>query len=273
MIPAQYSLIRYIPDPARNEPLNVGILVWSGSGIRLRLEPQALERIIRENPHFQKSALSLLEDSLASEVAQAARDEPLRAVPRFLDEQRGFPVLFSEARHTMIEAETEEALDETLTRLLERIVRPRRRPGGSSVPSLSDQMAKQLAPLIKHGVVTTNHPLHTGRSGVMRSVQFYRNSTTHTAVDTLRLSLKRADDIALRADAEAFKIDDIKSGNNDIKFVVLCDLPADEDMLPAADGAKTVLASVGASVTTDVAGAAAALSGATPIWGLALDEL
>jgi hypothetical protein len=41
MIPAQYSLIRYIPDPARNEPLNVGILVWSGSGIRLRLEPQA----------------------------------------------------------------------------------------------------------------------------------------------------------------------------------------------------------------------------------------
>ena len=29
MKPAQYAVIRYIADPARNEPLNIGILAWS----------------------------------------------------------------------------------------------------------------------------------------------------------------------------------------------------------------------------------------------------
>lgn len=48
MTDAQYSVIRYIPDPGRGERLNIGILLWEDQSgeYRLELDEKAVEREI-----------------------------------------------------------------------------------------------------------------------------------------------------------------------------------------------------------------------------------
>ena len=55
MTPATYSVIRYIADPARNEPLNMGILAWNEIDIELKIHSEAVARIIRSHPHLLKA--------------------------------------------------------------------------------------------------------------------------------------------------------------------------------------------------------------------------
>ena len=62
-----YSVIRCIPDPARGETFNVGILVWNGAGYRLSIDPNAAKRAARENPLFARDALHGLESAVRAE--------------------------------------------------------------------------------------------------------------------------------------------------------------------------------------------------------------
>ncbi len=48
MIPARYSLIRYVPDAARDEELNVGIVAWTERHLALEVDQRAVERVLRE---------------------------------------------------------------------------------------------------------------------------------------------------------------------------------------------------------------------------------
>lgn len=73
MTPALYAVIRYIPDPARNEALNVGIVAWSEASCRLRIDDEAVARVVRENPHLEREALLYLEASLRD---QLSTDDP-----------------------------------------------------------------------------------------------------------------------------------------------------------------------------------------------------
>jgi membrane protease YdiL (CAAX protease family) len=48
-----YVVIRVVPDLARNEALNVGIILWDPTGFRLGFDGEAISRVIRENPQLE----------------------------------------------------------------------------------------------------------------------------------------------------------------------------------------------------------------------------
>lgn len=249
MRPAQYSLIRYIPDPGRNEALNLGILAWDGAQYRLRIEPEAVARVIRENRHLASDALSYLEVALRQRV-QDFLSAKGASLSEFIGSQPGFPVLFLEPRLTTLRDEEQETLDLAIERLLDRIVRPHRRGGGGTV-SPFQATERRLAPLIRQHLVHTRYPFSRSRSGVPRVADFFANSSANVALDTLNLAIQRADEITRRADAEAFKIEDVRAANK-VRYVVYCELSGTEELRAVNDSATMVLQSVGAEVRTDL---------------------
>lgn len=249
---AHYSVIRYIADPGRNEPLNVGIVVWDERDYRLRIDAAATERVIRENPYLARDGLRHLELSLHTLILA---DEPFRheRMLRILEEHKGFPVLFSEPRFTTIVDDDPIGLEDTLDRLVSRVVTPKRRFGGGGL-NIVDAFERRLHPLIQRRVVLRDYFFQHSKTGLPRAVTFYTNSNTNVALDVVRLALKKADEIRLRADAEAFKVEDVLQ-KNDVNFVVYCDLSPDERLAEVNRNAKHVLESVGAKVETDFEGA------------------
>src|SRR4051812_23339563 len=125
MKPAHYSVIRYIADPGRNEALNVGILLWAEGGHRLRIDDAAVARVIRENPRLNRNALDGLRATLERELLPTPFTE--EGLLRLLESHPGFPVSLTEARYTTVAENLGAGLDDTLERLIERIVRPKRR--------------------------------------------------------------------------------------------------------------------------------------------------
>ena len=78
-------------------------------------------------------------------------------------------------------------------------------------------------------------------------------------LDVVRLAMQRADGVRERADAEAFKIQDIKAVNADVRFVIYCAVSPEHALHPAQESALRVIQSVGAEVTTDIDRAAGEL--------------
>src|SRR5438128_1096878 len=130
MRPANYSVIRYIADPARNEPLNLGIIVWTKEGFAAKIDENAVARVVRENPHLERDALLYVDGFIHQQLARTVPPFTKDGFLRVVAEQAGFPVSFSEPRYTTLSGEGGQALEETLDRLLARIVRPGRRRGG-----------------------------------------------------------------------------------------------------------------------------------------------
>jgi Protein of unknown function (DUF3037) len=248
---AYYSLVRYIADLARNEALNVGILLWNDADVKLRLDDEAIARIVRENPYLQTDALRHLEDELIDQL----RVQPgmgAESALSMIDNQRGYLVAFTEPRLATVSDGSGPALDVAMDRLLERIVKPRRRTGGGRTPNPVEQLERQLRPLIRSRQVRTDHFFSKSLSGLPRRVNFFANSTANFALDVVKLTVKRADEISQRADAEAFKISDVLSGNPHVQFMVYCDVSHDPELQPTIDAAEKAIASIGAEVTTDI---------------------
>ena len=249
MTSANYAVVRYVGDPGRNEALNFGILVWHDTSYKLRIDDEAVARVIRDNPHLARDGLMFLDASLARRLAEIP-DVPQRAIPNFLARQSGFPVAFSETRLTTVVDQGDAALDETLDRLVTRIVRPKRRSAGFSVSPVG-AVERGLSPLIKSHLIHRAHAFPSSRTGVPRVADFFANSTANLALDAMNLSLTRADEIRRRVDAEAFKVSDVRDVN-DVRYVVYCSLSQDEKLLDANEEARTVLGSVGAEVISQV---------------------
>ncbi len=70
------------------------------------------------------------------------------------------------------------------------------------------------------------------------------------AVDALQLALKDADEIILRADAEAFKIEDITDANKGVSFLAYCQINAVEEMQDVYSRAFRIMSSAGAEIAT-----------------------
>lgn len=244
---AQYSLIRYLADPARGEPLNVGIVAWDGSDFELALDHQALARVIRDNPKLHRDSLFALESMLQDRLEQNRRDE--RPISEFIENQRGYPVLFSEPRHTTVMG-AKTGLNEAVERLLMRSVRPGRRGGGGGI-DIADLAERGLKEAVAAHHVDRDYMFQRSRTGVPRRVDYFANSGRQIALDIIKLNLKRADEIRLRADAEAYKIYDIGSENQVSAFVVLTEFSPDPELASANDGARRIMRSAGANVVVE----------------------
>lgn len=252
MISAHYSLVRYTPDAARGEQLNIGILAWTDHRLAFDLDSAAVDRVIRENPHLATDALAGLRDQLRSELAVDQGDASA-AAQAWLSFQHGFPVTATEPRHTTVTDDSQAALVETVDRLVTRIVRPRRRSGGGAGPGHA--LEQRLRPLIRSNRILRDHTFRASRSGVARRVDYFANSTANVALDVVSLAVKSADEILRRADAEAFKVEDILA-KNDLKIVVYCAVSADDAVREPTATATKIIESVGAVALTSAEEAA-----------------
>lgn len=256
MSDAQYSVIRYIPDPGRGERLNIGILLWEDQSgeYRLELDEKAIERVIRENPRLERDSLLYIEPMLTERLASAVVPVPAR-IKALLDGQKGFPLDISEARFTTI-AEDENGLDQTLERLVKRVVRPRRRGGGGKSPVI--EMHDRLKPLIRNQRVSRAYPV-TAKSGVERKIDFFANSGSNVALDVLQLAITKADDIRDRADAKGMKVIDLLDGTSVKDYIVYCHFSDDRQLADVYGEARTVMEAQGARVIDNPDDAAKAL--------------
>ncbi len=246
---AHYAVIRYVADPARNEPVNVGIVLWNDAGSRLRLDDEAVARVVRDNPHLSRDSLLYLNRFLSRRLAV---NRPLNGTGPLEDRiQEGsqFPVFFTEARFTTVRDGSEDALDTELEGLLGRIVRPQRR-GWSGRPGTAANLAKRWKPWLGKRLVR-NHVFEDSRTGIPRVVSFYANSGADVAVDVLGLAVKEANEIQQRADAEAYKVEDILAVH-DLRYLVHCDLYWEDRYASANAAAIRTLETAGARVLTSL---------------------
>ncbi|MBI3970637.1 MAG: DUF3037 domain-containing protein [Chloroflexi bacterium] len=246
MRPARYAVVRYVADPARNEPLNVGVVIWDDHEYCLRVDADASQRVVRENPFLARDAMLSLEAQLQDEVEHAVERAPgaHEGIARWIGRQSGYPVLLTEPRATTILTERGESIDDALDRLVSRLVVPRRRGGGGLTPV--SELAKQLRPLIREHQVYTDRPFRTTRTGVPRTVDFFVNSYINVGLDALQLAIASADDVILRADAEAHKIEDIRS-KNPVEIWAYCHVSPWDEMQPVYGQAFTIMSEAGAT--------------------------
>ena len=253
MTEAHYSVVKYVPDPARNEALNLGILAWTGSVFRLDIDDQAVARVVRENPHLERDALLYLEPLLLEQLSPA--ESLTIKIHKLISQQKGFPVVFGEPRLTQV---GDGGIEATMERLLDRIVRPKRRTGGGAA-NPAELLAKHLRPLLQSGIVQRHHSVSKSISGVPRTVDFFANSTVNVAVDVVRLAVSQADEIRKRADAEAFKVWDVLGRNQHLTFMAFCSFSPHSALTETNQRARKVIEAAGANVITVVEEAAAAL--------------
>jgi ribosomal silencing factor RsfS len=267
MSEAHYSVIRYIPDPARGERLNIGILLWDegSADFRLSLDEKAIERVIRENPRLELNSLLYVEPMLREQLASAVTPVTAR-IKTMLEKQSGFPLelgapLFTALPDVQELEEDEDGLDVTLDRLVKRIVHPKRRGGRSAHPSPKDQLASRLRPLINSQAVSRAYQVKA-KSGVPRHVDFFANSGANVALDVVQLAISKADEIRQRADAEAMKVIDLLGGSEVNDYFVYCQFADDRQLEDVYGEARTVLEAQGARVLDDPDEAAEALQDA-----------
>jgi hypothetical protein len=247
--PASYVVVRYIADPARNEPLNIGILAWVGQHHVLEIDDDAVARVIRDHPRLHRDALLSIRSVVEREFG-LEENPPGPEIAERVSQQRGFPVLLTEPRFTTAQDETRAALLSTVVRLLDRVVRPRRRHGGVPM-NIRRALEARLAPWVTGGQIEQHHVFDATRSGVVRRVDYYLNSGTNIAVDTLILDLVRSDEILLRADAEANKVRDVAE-RNDTKFLVVASVSDEADVADATHQARQILTAESAELITSV---------------------
>lgn len=259
MSEAHYSVIRFIPDPARGERLNIGILLWDedSGDYGLELDQKAIDRVIRENPRLERDSLLYIEPMLSEMLSSAVTPVPTR-IQTVLSKQTGFPLDITEPRFTTI-APDEHGLDQTLERLVKRVVRPRRR--GYAHTSPADEMATRLKPLVRSKAVTRAYQVKA-KSGLDRHVDYFANSGANVALDVLQLAITEADKIRERADAKGMKVLDLLDGQEVKDYVVFCRFAEDRQLADVNREARTVIEAQGARVLTNPDEAAETLSNA-----------
>ena len=157
---------------------------------------------------------------------------------------------------TTLESTGRNALDVTLRSLATRIVTPRARLVARATNPVTD-LTERLDALIRNKVVFKNYKFARSGTGIQRTVDFYANSTTNTALEALQFDLRTTPTtIITRADAEANKLNDIKLENPDVEFIVYCRFSEQESFQEANSKALKIIEAANADVETDAAAAA-----------------
>lgn len=241
-----YSLVRTIPDPIRGEVFNIGIVAWGEEFIQIRIDEDAARRAANQSRYLAKDAWTHYENFLRElliengtlkqttleEFATCPHGETLRlTAPKFLR----FP-------------DGEHGFNERVQEILKRLVLPIHRGGGAGSPSR--YIRTRLKPFIDRQAIQQNYGFTETRSSVQRSCEFFVNSGSNVALDTLRLDLKDVNTVYERIDAEATKISDVITPSN-IRFYVYCQPASGEGAGEIEDRARKVLTSVNAIALLD----------------------
>jgi hypothetical protein len=187
---AQYAIIRYLGDFARNEPVNIGIVAWFEGKATVQFSPQALGRVLHQNPTLPLDAFDGYQDAVGNElVSRWPADDSLvhdylrtyfqlpetvsTPIPALIRDDQS---LGDELHHAELQALT--------TRMLQRLVDIRRRQPQERHDSPMTQLSKALALLIAEKRVYTNHEITLE---VPRTIDFFLNGGINAGIDVLDL--------------------------------------------------------------------------------------
>ncbi|MCA9831546.1 MAG: DUF3037 domain-containing protein [Dehalococcoidia bacterium] len=162
-----YHLVRFAPDPVRDEPLNIGLVMAGDFSPRVAFPEAALQRAARWCRTLDSKGLVALRDYLQEALERAAATaadigEAIR--PDFMGERFG-PVSVSESRWIDL-PDDEVDLQATFEFLLGRLVLPPKQVAYGGGGSAGEKLAKAVLPAIKSAFPRAhlNEPL-VGRSG------------------------------------------------------------------------------------------------------------
>jgi hypothetical protein len=219
-----YSVLRYVPDPARNEPVNIGIVITGPSGGLCQFDDRALERAKAQDPFVDRPGLEHLKHYFAElvesprtafrqgMVVTAAPHEP--AFLTLIRDMHFEQLSVSEPLQVELLDESRGSMEEAVKDLVGRLVvplkgRPRFIVRDPTAPV--EILRRQLQPLIQRRWVL-EQPQFQGWSRRLRTpdLAYFRPGRVAVVIENVRLNLKRERTIFEHADASAFEIYDIR---------------------------------------------------------------
>lgn len=239
MNPVQYVVVRYIADRVRYEPLNVGIVLWEGEHSHVRIDQEAIDRVLRDYPNLHKDALTDLRAILEEETRN-------RTIEEFIDAQQGLPYELTDVR----DASPNKEAPEILEILTERLVRPQKKKGGGRMSPVT-RVAHQFKPYIEQSIMTKDYQFVKSNSGRPRKLSFFANHGANFGIDVVSLALMDADRIRDRAHARAFEYSDIKAVN-DVSILTYCPIYQYEQVREATEDARASFESVDVEFITNI---------------------
>ena len=247
MTGSRYSVVRYVPDPAREECINVGVVVTTDDGgyVACRFVHN-WSRAAR----FGGKDVAFLKDFAESLKTEIQRQPSLLQPERFTGKLLAAfatdwcnSIQFSVPRASVAE-DPSVLLGELAAQFLVE------EPSSEGHASPVHVLERRFRDLLRENRLVRRAPLTDARTGLPRPVDFFVNSGANIALDALQLALKRPREIENRADAEAHKIEGIKAGQP-LRMVVYCAISEDQSMVQPNDYARRSLEYVGAKVLTD----------------------
>lgn len=256
-MPSYYAVVQYVPDPVADERMNIGVIAFN--------DDRVYSRFIRDWQRvrsFGAKDAALLQDFARSVQSVTGQQRTLAALLegepftpdaiRMIARRWKSSIRLTEPRASLLTAA------ELLEDIAGRFLRESKRRGGGP-KSAAEILERRFRPLLDRKILAKDHPIEGSRTGIERRVDFFADSGANLALDTLRLVLTKPKEIIARADAEAFKIEDILGDSNAMRVIVYPELSLDERLSVVNDDAQRILKSVGATVETDLNAAAARL--------------
>lgn len=224
MTEGQYHVVRFSPDPVRDEPLNIGLVMTGDFETLVDFPDDALERAGRWCRTLDPAGLADLRTALVQALTRAAaRSEDIGGAlrPDFLGERFG-PITLSEARWIDTSGTTDVA--QLFTFLTNRIVRPPRPVvhGGGAAPAA--KLAGAILPAVRQVFprAQRDHPLvaHSGREFV---ADIYAPGPRPLVLSTLVPSSSWQG--VRSVEAKAFELSDVGRAIRSADIAVCCVFP------------------------------------------------
>jgi hypothetical protein len=240
----QFSVIRYVADAARNEPVNVGVILQLGEDVEVKTHREAIRRAITSDPQADESALSpsrieafvsqfIHQPQFAvDDVTGIIRDiQPLdEDYLMALSAQNTGKLVFAEPQTIEVPSASKQEIERTINMLVSRLARPlRARSYFASVETPPRRAMRQaFRRWINSGLVKVDHELPS-RTGVPRTADFYFENGRSYLVKNVTLEYSRESQLLARAQSEAFEIEDVRKGNPNRQWapIVVCQFASD----------------------------------------------
>jgi hypothetical protein len=215
VISSQFSIVKFVPDAARDEPVNIGIVAWHLGTYVLKLDPRSFPRVLSNAPDLEKDAFDFSEDLLRMRIDEAFRMVSTDLSVALHQSLEG-PFRLSQPGELLLQDPSESALryvlENEVDQLIDRLVKPPKRSGRDYSKGARALLRAAYLAELPAGSFQQEHDISATRSGVRRTVDFYMNSDTNAAIDVIELNRNAKEEAVTKAaDAMRAKCDDILS--------------------------------------------------------------
>jgi len=227
MTTGQYRIVKFLPDPVREEPLNIGLALSSEThGLRIEFPEQALERASQWAPSLDQMGFATLRVELEETIRHnyATYQDTGSISDRNLFGVLFGPVTVSESRWVELDDEVADDVETTFRYLISRLVLPPKRIMFGGGQSKSQKMAREFLPSIKSRWPNAHrNEALVGRSGLAFTADIYAGGEVPMVMATMALGSNWQ---GLRTvEAKAFKMFDVHRSFDRAKMVALCSFP------------------------------------------------